>query len=73
MATLRLGARSSGEELLVPDLLAGAVTATVDKVRLRMLPGQVLADFAKNADRFATTFEALDCRVRSIPRRQPVR
>ena len=73
MATLKLGARSSGEELLVPDLLRVRCTGTVDKVRLRMLPGQVLADFAKNADRFAQTFQAIDCRVRSVQRRQSLR
>ena len=73
MATLHLGAKSSADELLVPELLRVRCTSTVDKVRVRMLPGQVLADFAKNADRFAATFEAIDCRVRSVHRPQPLR
>ncbi len=73
MATLKLAAKSSGDELLVPDLQRVRCTGTVDKVRLRMLPGQVLADYAKVADRFAATFEALDCRVRSVHRPQPLR
>jgi DNA segregation ATPase FtsK/SpoIIIE, S-DNA-T family len=73
MVTLKLAARSSGDEMLVPRLLRVRSTSTVDKVRVRMLPGQVLADFAKNADRFAQTFEAIDCRVRSVHRRQAFR
>ncbi|GAA5034258.1 FtsK/SpoIIIE domain-containing protein [Actinopolymorpha pittospori] len=73
MTTLKLTAKDSGDELLVPELLRVRSTATVDKVRVRMLPGQVLADFAKNADRFATTFQAIDCRVRSIHRPQVLR
>jgi DNA segregation ATPase FtsK/SpoIIIE, S-DNA-T family len=73
MATLKLGAKSSGDELLVPALGRVRCTGTVDKVRVRMLPGQVLADFAKNADRFAATFQAIDCRVRSVYRHQPLK
>ena len=73
MATLKLGAKSSGDELFVPALQRVRCTATVDRVRVRMLPGQVLADFAKNADRFAATFQAIDCRVRSVHRHQPMR
>ncbi|MGW5361562.1 hypothetical protein [Actinopolymorpha pittospori] len=73
MTTLKLTAKTSGDELLVPELIAVRSTATVDKVRVRMLPGQVLADFAKNSDRLAATFQANDCRVRSIPRRLPLR
>ena len=69
MRTLKLASKD-GEEWELPELVRVRCTSTVDKVRIRMRPGQVLADFAKNADRFAATFEALDCRVRSIYRRQ---
>ena len=72
-ANLHLSSKRRNQDEEFPGLVRVRSTSTVDKVRLRMLPGQVLADFAKNADRFATTFEALDCRVRSIPRRQPLR
>ena len=53
MITLKLTAKSTGDELLVPELLRVRSTSSVDKLRVRMLPGQVLSDFAKNADRFA--------------------
>lgn len=64
-------AHKHGDDLRYPDVLSVHSTATVDKVRVKLQPGQVLADFSKNADRLAQTFEALDCRVRSIPRPQP--
>jgi S-DNA-T family DNA segregation ATPase FtsK/SpoIIIE len=76
MANLKLACKdpkSEDGERVFPRLVRVRCTSTVDKVRVRMLPGQVLADYAKNADRLAGTFEALDCRVRSIPRRQPLR
>lgn len=44
-------------------------TAAVDRVRVRMLPGQTHADWAKVADRLCQTFGALDCRVRTVPGR----
>lgn len=68
MVNCRLTMQLNGD-LLMPRILSVRSTATVDKVRVRMLPGQKLADFGKVADRLAATFEALDCRVRSIPRR----
>ena len=72
MTALHLTTKKAGEdERLVPQLLRVRSTASVDKLRVRMQAGQVLADFAKNADRLAATFQASDCRVRSIPRRQP--
>src|SRR5690606_8612994 len=69
MHNLSLTKRPDRDEL-VPALLRDRSTATVDLVRLRMLPGLTLGDFAQHADRFAATFEALDCRVRSTRRRR---
>ena len=42
----------------------------MDQVTVRMLPGQRLQDWVDVADRFAQTFGALDCRVRSCPNSQ---
>lgn len=67
MANLGLVVSRDGEQQY-PELRRVRSTATVDRVRVRMLPGQVLADFAKNADRLAQAFEASDCRVRSAGR-----
>lgn len=54
----------------VPPLLRVRSTRTVDRVAVRMLPGQKVDDFANVADRLAQTFGALDCRVRSVRRRR---
>jgi S-DNA-T family DNA segregation ATPase FtsK/SpoIIIE len=54
----------------VPPLLKVRSTRTVDRVRLRMLPGQRVEDYAAVADRLAQTFGALDCRVRSVRKRR---
>ncbi len=45
----------------------GRVTAigAVDRVRVRMLPGQVLDDYAEKAERLAMTLGAVECRVRT--------
>ncbi|MBM7783568.1 FtsK/SpoIIIE domain-containing protein [Tenggerimyces flavus] len=56
-----------GQEIY-PPVLRVQSTGSVDKVRVRMLPGQILPDYAQFAHRFAQTYEALDCRVRSVPK-----
>lgn len=38
---------------------------SVDRVRVLMLPGQVLEDWTENAERLATLFNAQECRIRS--------
>ncbi|HEY9412281.1 MAG TPA: FtsK/SpoIIIE domain-containing protein [Jiangellaceae bacterium] len=70
MAGLSLIQRRKGADDLVPELVRVRCTATVDVLRVRLLPGQVLSDFATHANRLAQTFQALDCRVRSLPRRK---
>ena len=52
-----------------PMLLRLRSTLSVDRVRVRMLPGQTVEDYAAVADRLAQTFGAVTCRVRSVPRR----
>ena len=42
---------------------------SVDRVRVRMLPGQTVEDYAAVADRLAQTFGASAVRVRSVPAR----
>ena len=54
----------------IPPLLGVRSTRTVDRVRLRMLPGQRVEDYAAVADRLAQTFGAQDCRVRSVRKRR---
>lgn len=44
----------------------------VDRVRVLMLPGQVLEDWTENADRLATLFNARECRIRT-PREGRIR
>src|SRR5918993_2078854 len=53
----------------IPPLLGLRSTRTVDRVRLRMLPGQRVEDYAQVADRLAQTFGAQDCPVRSVRER----
>lgn len=55
--------------VFVPPLVTIACTRTVDRVRVRMLPGQTVEDYATAAPRLAQTFGAVDCRVRSVPGR----
>lgn len=52
-----------------PMLLALRSTLTVDRVRVRMLPGQTVDDYAAVSDRLAQTFGAIACRVHTVPRR----
>ena len=65
MLELGLGEEKDDNEVL-PDLLTVRCQGVADRVVIRTLPGQVLADYAQHADRFAATFEATDCRVRSV-------
>ena len=44
-------------------------TRDLDRVRARMLAGQVVEDWGKVSDRLCQTFGAQDCRVRSVPGR----
>jgi DNA segregation ATPase FtsK/SpoIIIE, S-DNA-T family len=68
MVTTALAVRVEGTEYL-PKVVSVRSTGSVDVVRVRMLPGQTVSDWATNAPRLAQTFGALDCRVRSVPRR----
>lgn len=53
----------------LPQLVRVRSTRSVDRVRVQMLPGQTLDDYANVADRLGQTFGTLDCRVRSVPHR----
>jgi len=69
MVTTNLAVRVDAEEYL-PRLLAVRSTGTVDRVFVRMLPGQVLDDWTSVAPRLAQTFDAKECRVRTTRHRQ---
>ena len=69
MVTTGLAVQVDGAEFL-PRLLRVRSTRTVDRVSVRMLPGQVLDDWAAVGPRLAQTFDARECRVRSTSRRQ---
>jgi S-DNA-T family DNA segregation ATPase FtsK/SpoIIIE len=68
MVTTAMALRVEGIVYL-PRLVSVTSTGGVDVVRVRMLPGQTLTDWASNASRLAQTFGVLDCRVRSVPGR----
>jgi S-DNA-T family DNA segregation ATPase FtsK/SpoIIIE len=68
MVTASLAVRVEGTEYL-PKVVSVRSTGCVDVVRVRMLPGQTLSDWAANAPRLAQTFGVVDCRVRSVPKR----
>lgn len=53
----------------VPRLVGVTTEGAVDRVRLRMLPGQELADYGKVASRLAQTFGSRDVRVVSVRHR----
>ncbi len=53
----------------LPVLIRVRCTRPVDRVRVRMLPGQTLDDYATVADRLGQTFGTLDCRIRTVPHR----
>ena len=69
MVTTGLAARIGADELL-PEMVRVRSTASVDRVWVRMLPGQVLEDYAAVAPRLAQTFGVRECRVRSTVDRQ---
>jgi DNA segregation ATPase FtsK/SpoIIIE, S-DNA-T family len=54
----------------VPPLRRIRSTRSVDRVLVRMLPGQTVEDYALVADRLAQTFGVEVCRVRSVPKRR---
>jgi S-DNA-T family DNA segregation ATPase FtsK/SpoIIIE len=68
MVTTAMAIRVDGMQYL-PRLVSVTSTGGVDVVRVRMLPGQTLTDWASNTPRLAQTFGVLDCRVRSVPGR----
>lgn len=59
-----------GRVLHLPRLVAVRTRGGIDLVRVRMLPGQVLEDWAQCAPRLAQTFGAQECRVRTVARRK---
>ena len=65
MVTTGLAVHVDGEEYL-PKLISVRSAGSVDLVRVRMLPGQVLEDWANNGPRLAQTFGAQECRVRTV-------
>ena len=65
MVTTAMALRVEGVQYL-PRLVSVTSTGGVDVVRVRMLPGQTLTDWASNAPRLAQTFGVLDCRVRTV-------
>lgn len=50
---------------LFPKIRRVRSSAHVDRLRVKMLPGQTLADWAEQADKFATLYDAQECRVRT--------
>jgi len=62
MTTCGLDARYNEHQWL-PTLRKVNRTGSVDRVAVRMLPGQILDDYAEQGERLAMTFGAQDCRV----------
>jgi S-DNA-T family DNA segregation ATPase FtsK/SpoIIIE len=52
-----------------PLLVRTTSTGVYDRLRVRMVAGQRVEDFAEEADRLAQTFNALACRVNAVPNR----
>src|SRR3990170_4621555 len=67
MVTTGLAVRVHASEYL-PKLVKVSSTSSVDRVTVRMLPGQVAEDYAEVTDRLAQTFDATECRVRTDPK-----
>ncbi|MEU7679725.1 FtsK/SpoIIIE domain-containing protein [Micromonospora taraxaci] len=67
MSTLRLTSKLN-DAVYVPQVVKVRSTGRVDLVTVRLLPGQILTDYAEVAERLAKTFGATDCRVRSHKR-----
>jgi DNA segregation ATPase FtsK/SpoIIIE, S-DNA-T family len=68
MVTTNLAVTLDGREYL-PRLLRVSSTGPVDRLMVRMLPGQVLEDWTTVAPRLAQTFGAQECRVRTTRHR----
>ena len=66
MVTAGLAVVVDGREYL-PRILSVRSTSAVDRVAVRMLPGQVAEDWTAVGPRLAQTFGAVECRVRSVP------
>jgi S-DNA-T family DNA segregation ATPase FtsK/SpoIIIE len=64
MITANLAQHRDGTEYL-PQLLAVTSTRWVDRVRVRLLPGQTLDDWADMAHRLAQSFAVDSCRIHS--------
>jgi S-DNA-T family DNA segregation ATPase FtsK/SpoIIIE len=64
MVTCGLDVRVVDRQYL-PQLGRVTSTGAVDRVQVRMLPGQVLEDYAEKTDRLAMTLGAVECRVRT--------
>jgi S-DNA-T family DNA segregation ATPase FtsK/SpoIIIE len=69
MLTTGLAVTMDTREYL-PKRLGVSSTGTGDRVRVRMLPGQVFDDWTAVGPRLAQTFDALECRVRTTKHRQ---
>jgi S-DNA-T family DNA segregation ATPase FtsK/SpoIIIE len=70
MDTARLTVTTAGSSTrYVPPLVRVRSTGFVDRVRVRMLPGQTVEDYAGVADRLGQTFGAVACRVHTVPKR----
>ena len=67
MVTTGLAVHVDGREYL-PKIRSVRSTGTVDQLRVRMLPGQTMEDWAAAAPRLAQTFDAQECRVRTARR-----
>ena len=65
MVTTGLAVHVDGREYL-PKVRGIRSTGAVDQVRVRMLPGQTIEDWANAGPRLAQTFDAQECRVRSV-------
>lgn len=68
-ATSTAGLTIRGKREHLPDLLAVTSTREVDRVRVRMLPGQTVVDWSQAGDRLAQSFGVLDARARAVPGR----
>jgi len=64
MVTCGLDVRVVDRQYL-PQLGRVTSTGAVDRIQVRMLPGQVLEDYAEKTDRLAMTLGAVECRVRT--------
>lgn len=64
MVTANLAQHRDGTEYL-PQLLAVSSSRWVDRVRVRLLPGQTIADWADMAHRLAQSFAVEGCRIHS--------